>query len=66
MARANARTLELEEGILNSIELLDQADGSRLGLINTLDEVRETLVTSYGDQFDDDYNELLGVETEDE
>jgi hypothetical protein len=65
MARKSARTIELEEGILNSVELLDQTDGSRNELQNTHDQVREYLVNSYGDEFQDDYNEMLGVEAED-
>jgi hypothetical protein len=64
MARASARTIELEEGILNSVELLDNCDGSRVHLQNTLDEVRETLVTSYGDSFQEEYDEMLGIEAE--
>lgn len=64
MARKSARTIGLEEGILNSVELLDQCDGSRNDLVNTLDQVRENLVDSYGDEFQDDYDEMLGVETE--
>ncbi len=65
MARKSARTIELEEGILNSVELLDGCDGSRNELQNTLDQVRELLVSSYGDEFQDDYDEMLGVEAED-
>jgi hypothetical protein len=65
MARKSARTIELEEGILNSVELLDGCDGSRLELQNTLDQVREILVNSYGDEFQDDYDEMLELETED-
>ncbi len=64
MARTNQRVFELEEGILNAVELLDNCDGSRLNLVNTLDEVRETLVTSYGDDFQEEYDEMLGNETE--
>ena len=66
MARVNQRTLDLEEGILNSVELIDRVDGSRLGLVDTLDEVRDNLVTAYGDSFQDDYNDLLGIEIDDE
>jgi len=65
MARKSARTIELEEGILNSVELLDECDGSRLQLQNTLDQVRGLLVDSYGDEFQDDFDEMLGLETED-
>jgi hypothetical protein len=64
MARVNQRTLDLEEAVLNSVELLDQCDGSRLNLINSLDEVRETLVNAYGDSFEEDYNEMRGNETD--
>jgi hypothetical protein len=66
MPRPNQRVVELEEGILNSVELLDNCDGSRSNLVNTLDEVRETLVNSHGDDFQEEYNEMLGIETDDE
>jgi hypothetical protein len=66
MARKSARTIGLEEGILNSVELLDRCDGSRVDLVNTLDQVREMLVDSYGDEFQTDYDEMLGLEAEDE
>jgi hypothetical protein len=64
MARVNQRVLDLEEGLLNSVELLDSCDGSRLNLVNTLDEVRETLVNAYGDSFQEDYDEMIGIEAE--
>jgi hypothetical protein len=66
MARKSARTIGLEEGILNSVELLDRCDGSRVDLVNTLDQVREMLVDSYGDEFQTDYDEMLGLEAEDD
>jgi hypothetical protein len=66
MARKSARTIELEEGILNSVEMLDECDGSRLELQSTLDTVRETLVNSYGDEFQTDFEEMMGVEPEDD
>jgi hypothetical protein len=66
MPRPNQRVVELEEGILNSVELLDNCDGSRSNLVITLDEVRETLVNSYGDDFQVEYNEMLGIETDDD
>ncbi len=65
MARKSARTIELEEGILNSVELIDDCNGSRVELQNTLDKVRELLVDSYGVEFESDYEEMLGLETED-
>jgi Na+-transporting NADH:ubiquinone oxidoreductase subunit NqrC len=64
MARQNQRVLDLEEGILNSVELLDNCDGSRLNLVNTLDEIRETLVDCYGGTFQEEYDEMLGIEPE--
>jgi hypothetical protein len=64
MARTNQRVLDLEEGILNSVELLDSCDGSRFNLVNTLDEIRESLVNSYGNSFQEDYDELIGIEAE--
>jgi hypothetical protein len=65
MARKSAKTIELEEGILNSVELIDDCNGSRVELQNTLDKVRELLVDSYGIEFESDYEEMLGLETED-
>jgi hypothetical protein len=65
MARKSARTIELEEGILNSVESIDECDGSRIEQQRTLDQVREFLVDSYGDEFQGDYDEMLGLETED-
>ncbi len=64
MPRKSAKTIELEEGILNSVELIDECDGSRLEQQNTLDKVRELLVDSYGDEFQSDFDEMLGQETE--
>jgi hypothetical protein len=64
MARVNQRVLDLEEGVLNSVEMLDSCDGSRVNLVNTLDEVRETLVNAYGGSFQDDYDEMIGNEAE--
>ncbi len=64
MPRANQRVLDLEEGILNSVELLDDCDGSRTNLLSTLDEVRETLTNSYGESFQEEYDEMRGIETE--
>jgi hypothetical protein len=64
MARKSARTIELEEGILNSVELIDRCDGSRIDQQNTLDQVRELLVDSYGGEFQEDFDEMLGQETE--
>jgi hypothetical protein len=64
MALQNQRVLNLEEGILNSVELLDNCDGSRLNLLNMLDEVRETLVDCYGETFQEEYDEMLGIEPE--
>lgn len=64
MARKSAKTIELEEGILNAVELIDGCDGSRVELQNTLDQVRGLLVDSYGDEFQEDYDEMLGLEVE--
>jgi hypothetical protein len=66
MARTNQRLLDFEEGILNSVELIDSCDGSRLNLVNTLDEVRELLVSCYGDTFQEEYDEMNGIETIDD
>ena len=64
MARKSARTIELEEGILNAVESIDNCDQSRTQLSATLDQVRETLVESYGDEFQNDFDEMIGIEAE--
>lgn len=62
---ANERSLELEEGIVSAVAEIDQSDGSRVGLQETLDSVREILGNAYGDTLTDDVNEFLGLETVD-
>lgn len=64
MARSSRRQLELEEGILNAVDSLDNCDGSRVNLVSTLDVVRETLVNAYGDSFQEDYDEMFGVDSD--
>lgn len=54
---------EFEEAIVEAVAAIDQADGSRVGLQETLDSVRETLGDIYGETLTDDVNEFLGIET---
>ena len=60
---------EFEEATVQAVAEIDQCDGSRLAMQETLDSVRETLTTTYGDNFDDALNEhleTLGDENDDE
>lgn len=61
----NDKVLEFEEAIVSAVAEIDQTDGSRIGLQNTLDTVRETLADAYGDSLSDDVNEFLGLDTVD-
>ena len=58
------RTSEFEEAIVEAVAEIDQTDGSRVGLQNTLDSVRETLANAYGETLTDDVNEFLGIDGE--
>lgn len=59
------RVAEFEEAIVQAVAEIDQTDGSRVALQETLDSVRETLANCYGDTLADDVNEHLGIETVD-
>ncbi len=56
---------EMAQAVISSVAGIDQCDGSRIELQNTLDSVRETLEAVYGDDFTNDLNEFLGIETVD-
>lgn len=66
MARKSERVIELEEGILNAVEAIDTGDQSRVGLLETLDNIRLTLEVAYGEDFEDDLAEKMGIELIDE
>lgn len=59
------KVMEFEEAIVSAVAEIDQTDGSRIGLQNTLDTVRETLAEAYGDTLTDDVNEFLDIDTVD-
>lgn len=61
----NNRIGEFEEAVVSAVAEIDQADGSRVALQETLDSVRETLADCYGDTLTEDVNEHLGIETVD-
>ena len=59
------RIEEFEGSIVEAVAGIDQTDGSRIELQQTLDSVRETLANVYGDSLDDAVAEHLGIETVD-
>ena len=56
--------IELRDGLLTIGEKIDSCDQSRLALSDTMDEIRETVVELYGDDFETDLLEHLGYETD--
>ncbi|MGI8494264.1 MAG: hypothetical protein ACR2L1_02985 [Pyrinomonadaceae bacterium] len=59
------RIEEFEGSIVEAVAGIDQTDGSRIELQQTLDSVRETLASVYGDSLDDAVAEYLGTDTDD-
>lgn len=69
MARKSLRAISLEESILDAVEQIDNADSSRVGLLDCLDNVRSILAQAYeadGSDFDADLDEKLGYGLDDE
>ncbi len=66
MARKSERVIDLEEAILNAVEQIDTGDQNRVGLLETLDNIRQILEVGYGDDFEDDFAEKMGIELIDE
>lgn len=66
MSRATERITELEQMALEAAEIIDNADQSRIGLSNALDEIRNVISTAYGEDFEDDLAQHLGVIYDDE
>lgn len=62
MAQKSARTVELEEAILNACELIDNCDQSRTALSDGMDNVRLLLSDGYGEDFEDDLAVKMGYE----
>lgn len=60
------RVLELEEAIIQAVDVLDEADSSRMGLIESTDKLRAILAESYGDNFDDDLSDYQSSESDDD
>lgn len=63
LQEANERVSEFEQAVVEAAAEIDQTDGNRVALQETLDSVRETLANAYGDTLTDDVNEFLGIET---
>lgn len=55
MAAKSIRATELEQAILEAIQIMDDADGSRTAMITAYDNSRATLTEAYGDEFERDY-----------
>jgi hypothetical protein len=60
------RATELEEAIVQAVCTLDEADGSRIGLTEAIDQARNILHSSYGDDLDLDVQSYLELEAESE
>ncbi len=60
------RITEFEEAIVEAVAAIDQADGSRVDLQETLDSVREIFENAYGESLTADVNEFLTVNDESE
>jgi hypothetical protein len=80
MAQKSARVIELEDAIAEAVSVLDEADGSRIGALESIDSAREVLKDAYGvgfekavgefidendDNDDDDESDLDGGDSED-
>ena len=52
----------LENGIIEAVAEIDQSDGSRVGLQESMDSARASLETAYGENLTHDVNEFLGIE----
>ena len=55
---------ELREAIVSAVATLDQSDGSRVSLIESIDNARRTLAEVMPDNFDDLVTEYLEAETD--
>ncbi len=54
----------LREAIISAVATLDQSDGSRVHLIESIDNARRTLSDVMPDNFDDLVTEYMEAETE--
>ena len=61
MARTG-RAKDLEDGIIEAVAVLDEADGSRTGLTEAIDEARNILQTAFGDTLDSEVESYLSSE----
>ena len=57
---------ELREAIVSAVATLDQSDGSRVSLIESIDNARRTLAEVMPDNFDDLVTEYLEAEEAEE
>ncbi len=60
----NGKLNEFEEATVEVVAEIDQCDGSRVSLQETLDSVRETLANCYGENLQDALDEHLGIQGE--
>jgi hypothetical protein len=60
------RVMELEESIVQATALLDEADGSRVGMSEAFDSAREILSDTYGLKFEDDVSDYISNNSEDD
>lgn len=56
----------LREAIISAVATLDQSDGSRVSLIESIDNARRTLSEVMPDNFDDLVTEYMEAETDED
>ena len=50
------RIEQIETALFDAVEIIDETDQSRNALSIAMDEVRDVLVSGYGENFDDDFS----------
>ncbi len=60
------RAKELEDAVVEAVSVLDEADGSRVGMSEAFDSARSILETAYGDSLNEDIQIYLDSDSSDE
>jgi hypothetical protein len=50
---------QLQSAITEAVALLDEADGSRVGMSDAIDSARDILAEAYGPTFENDVNDAI-------
>jgi len=56
---SKATAADLRESIVEAVSILDESDGSRIGMTQAIDDARSVFQTVYGDSLDEDVQEFL-------